>query len=293
VERHIHVRRHYLEALEAGDFAHLPTSVQARGMLNNYAHFLDLPVDAILLRFAEGLQAQRLERQQSAEEGQRAPASRKRPRAGSLGRFLSMDLLFGGGLILLLILFAVWGTKQVIGLRAAPAPASTAPSISDVLLVTPTPGGESAAPAQTELITPSPASLPTSAVVYPTMISGHVQVIVIGLERTWVRVTVDGKVKLEGRIQPGSAHPFDGSGRIEVLTGDGSAVKVIYNQTDLGVMGTFGEVVDIIFTPQDILRPTATPLPTATATPRRTPTPTPTPTRRVTSTPTPTQTNVP
>ena len=50
----------YLQALEAGEFDHLPSSVQARGMLNNYAHFLDLDVDALLLTFAEGLQTQRL-----------------------------------------------------------------------------------------------------------------------------------------------------------------------------------------------------------------------------------------
>ncbi len=63
IEQHTHVRKHYLQALELGDFDHLPSSVQTRGMLNNYARFLDMDVDAILLQFAEGLQAQRLERQ--------------------------------------------------------------------------------------------------------------------------------------------------------------------------------------------------------------------------------------
>ena len=37
-------------------------------MLNNYAHFLDMDVDAILLQFAEGLQAKRLERQPAPVE---------------------------------------------------------------------------------------------------------------------------------------------------------------------------------------------------------------------------------
>jgi transcriptional regulator with XRE-family HTH domain len=63
IERHTHVRAHYLQALELGDFDHLPSSVQTRGMLNNYAHFLDMDVDTILLQFAEGLQIKRLERQ--------------------------------------------------------------------------------------------------------------------------------------------------------------------------------------------------------------------------------------
>ena len=295
VERHTHVRNHYLQALESGDFDHLPTSVQARGMLNNYAHFLDLQVDAILLRFAEGLQAQRLERQpQYLESSNRTPGYQKPLRARfdhgvplSIRRFLSFDLIFGGGLILILLFFAIWGTNQVIGLRAALKTEANAPSISYVLLVSPEPvSGTSATPQTSELITPSLANVPISAVAYPTLIPGHVQVIVIGLERVWVRVTVDGKIELEGRILAGSAYPFDGSERIEVLTGDGSAVQIIYNQTNLGVIGTRGEVVDLIYTPTNVLKPTPTPLPTPTVTPRITPTTTGTPTPRYTPTPT-------
>ncbi|MDI6769785.1 MAG: DUF4115 domain-containing protein [Anaerolineales bacterium] len=286
VEHHTHVRIHYLQALEAGDFEHLPTSVQARGMLNNYAHFLDLHVDEILLRFAEGLQAQRLERQpQRLEKPPRA-----RPKTNvttSLQRFLSIDLIFGGGLILLLLIFAVWGTSRVINLRAAPEPEASAPSISDVLLASPIAGAETAEAVQTsQLITPIPASGQIPAIALPTTIPGHVQVVVVALERVWVRVTVDGKVKLEGRLIAGSAYPFDGDEQIEVLTGDGSAVQIIYNQADLGVMGTFGEVVNRIYTPKNILNPTPTPKPTSTPTPRFTPIPSKTPTRIYSPTPT-------
>ena len=39
VENHTHLRRHYLLALEAGDLDGLPSPVQGRGMLNNYATF--------------------------------------------------------------------------------------------------------------------------------------------------------------------------------------------------------------------------------------------------------------
>ncbi|HTX92707.1 MAG TPA: helix-turn-helix domain-containing protein, partial [Anaerolineales bacterium] len=63
IERHTHVRKHYLQALEEGQFERLPSSVQTRGMLNNYAHFMDMDVDAILLKYADGLQAQLQERQ--------------------------------------------------------------------------------------------------------------------------------------------------------------------------------------------------------------------------------------
>ena len=83
IEQHTHVRMHYLQALEQGDFDHLPSSVQTRGMLNNYARFLDMDVEAILLQFAEGLQIQRLERQPAPVEKRRISTAKisiqKRP----------------------------------------------------------------------------------------------------------------------------------------------------------------------------------------------------------------------
>ena len=38
-------------------------------------------------------------------------------------------------------------------------------------------------------------------------------------QRAYLRVTVDGTVKFDGRTTPGSAYPFEGRERIEVLTG--------------------------------------------------------------------------
>lgn len=58
VERHTHLRQHYLRALEAGDLNGLPSPVQGRGMLDNYASFLGMNSETLLLLFAEGLQAQ-------------------------------------------------------------------------------------------------------------------------------------------------------------------------------------------------------------------------------------------
>jgi hypothetical protein len=73
---------------------------------------------------------------------------------------------------------------------------------------------------------------------------------------------------------------------VEVLTGNGSALQIIYNQTDLGVMGIFGELVDRIYTPNSILEPTATITPTPTITPKPSLTP------RTTNTPVPTRTPI-
>ena len=287
IEQHTHVRIHYLQALELGDFDHLPSSVQTRGMLNNYAKFLDMDVDAILLQFAEGLQAQRLERQPAPVEKSRSAKKDPAPSAAlpsGLRRYLSMDILVGGGLILVLLAFAIWGTNRVIGLRSVVTPQSTAQSISDIL----------ASSAGTATLTPSPSAAGTQTVLatsgvtaigtIPASGPGPVQITVVALEQSYLRVTVDGTSQFNGRITDGTAYSFSGNNQIEVLTGNGAGISILYNQGNLGPMGRYGEVVDRIYTAKAILNPTATNTPTKTITL------TPTITPRESSTPTLTNT---
>ncbi len=276
VERHTHVRRHYLEALESGDFDHLPSSVQARGMLSNYARFLDLDADAILLRFAEGLQ-ERLREKQPIPDQEQASQKDRRVLPKIIRSLLSFDVIFGGGLIILLVTFAIWGTSQVISNQQIPAPASTL-SISEALLETPTPVLEVTLPASPVAEITSIPEENGTAIPLPTALQGRIQVVTIILERTWMRVTVDDRIEFEGRALPGTTYSFGGDQRIEVLTSNGSAVQISYNQNDLGVMGNFGEIVGRIYTEAGIFIPT----PTITPTPTRTKPATPGPARTVT-----------
>jgi cytoskeletal protein RodZ len=55
VERYTHIRAHYIQALEIGNLEGLPSPVQGRGMLKNYAHFLGLDYDQLIACFADGL----------------------------------------------------------------------------------------------------------------------------------------------------------------------------------------------------------------------------------------------
>jgi cytoskeleton protein RodZ len=99
-----------------------------------------------------------------------------------------------------------------------------------------------------------------------------VQVYVSVLRRAWMRVTVDGNIEFEGRVIPGSAYPFSGEFQIEILTGNGAALQLFFNDTDMGVMGVYGEVVYRVFTPEGVLLPTPTPSPIPTNTPLASPT---------------------
>ena len=289
IERHTHLRTFYLKALEAGDLDRLPSPVQGRGMLSNYAEFLGMNPEPLLLRFADGLQA-RLQarmtqrRQMDASRGGIAvdrPQSETRPvkPPSRLRRFFTTELMLGGLLVMALAGFAIWAAARVYALRGEQQPAPTAPPIAAVLLATPSPS-PSASPLPVTPTLPLPVQIlqsptpeVTQGVVPPIDTGAMVQVYITIRQRAWVRVLVDGEVEFDGRVIPGSAYQYAGDEKVEILTGNGAAIQVFFNQVDLGPMGLFGEVAHQIYTREGIQTPT----PTITLTPTRTERPTRTP----------------
>lgn len=314
VERYTRLRAHYIQALEDGNIDGLPSPVQGRGMLANYAGFLNLNEEALLLRFAEGLQSRRIERLPSPEPPG-VFSSKKRParQAPLWRRFLTPDLIFGIGVAAIILFFALWTVSRITAVQEASVQ-PTPPDISDILLTpemttgTPgTPGAPATLPTGEANGTPNTpdvtqvqpigtmvvsganaasnaASTPVGTPTLPPMNDDPLQVYVIARERAWLRMVVDDKVKFLGRTVPGNAYAFSGSKRIELSTGNAAALQVFYNQHDLGTLGITGEVASLVFTTQGYaiptlaftFTPTATKLPTITPLPSATPQATPT-----------------
>ena len=290
VERNTHVKAHYLDALERGALDELPSTVQTRGMLANYATFLDLDVDALLLRFADALQARHRER--NPQKQPRKPGQPIVANVPPVRSFIAGDMIFGVSMAILLIGFAIWGVSRVMAIQSQREVKPTAPSISDVLLASPDPSSFIATP--TFLPVESFPGEATVTVEIPTQnVNAEVQLNLVAVERTYMRVIVDGEVAFEGRVVPGNAYPFEAENQVEVLVGNGAAIRTVYNGRDLGLMGTFGQVVNNIYLGSEVITPTA--LPSATPTVTLTPTNTapPTATSRFTSTPVPSATAVP
>ncbi len=290
IERHTRVRAAFQKALEEGALDDLPSLVQTRGILANYASFLDLDADTILLRFADGLQARHRERLLDKPKRRRGTMT-VNTSLPPLRTFIASDLLFGGGIAVLLILFAIWGIIRVVAVGAATSPQATSMPIAQILAETPIGGlGVTVIPADTAQASTAlavPATITLPAPTLPPNI--NVNVNLVAVESTYLRVSVDGKVQFEGRTEAGSAYPYEAQNQVEVVVGNAAAIKVTYNGRDLGLMGSFGEVVDRIYGAGGISTPTSTPAPTATAAPNLTPTPseTPTATPSATGTPTP------
>lgn len=293
VEHYTRLRRHYIEALEAGKLENLPSPVQGRGMLSNYASFLNLDEEGLLLRFAEVLQQRRIERL-PAPAPQPIFKQGKRPakQAPFWRRILTPDLIFGVGVAVVILFFALWTAARITNVRSTEAAEQpTMPAISQILLTPHTPtasptsnqattvagqesGGspeieDTPAPGNIEapFVPPGPDDIP--ATVAP-LNSDPLQVYIIARGRAWLRVVTDDKVQFLGRVVPGNAYAYSGSKKIEISTGNGAALQVFYNQSDLGTLGLTGEVVNLIFSQEGMMTPTAaftaTPQPTKPAT---------------------------
>ena len=290
VERNTHVKGHYLDALERGAMDDLPSTVQTRGMLSNYATFLDLDVDALLLRFADALQARHRER--NPQKPMRKPGQPSVANLPPIRSFIAGDLVFGVGIVVLLVGFAIWGVSRVLELQSQREANPTAPSISEILLSTPDTSAFTATP--TFLSVDAFPGEATVTVEIPTLSADvNVQVNLVAVERTYMRVIVDGKTAFEGRVVPGTAYPFEAVDQVEVLVGSGAAIRIVYNGRDMGLLGSFGQVVSNIYRTDEIVTPTGAPSPTATVTLTPTRTPVPSPTSRFTVTPVQTGTPVP
>jgi len=284
VERHTHLRVHYLKALEDGDFTALPSPVQGRGMLSNYATFLGLDPEPLLLRFAEGLQLE-LQTKKAAQAPTQSKRRTTQPASRSpslLRKLFSAEYLLAAFLVVALGIFTVWGAARIFAMREDTEPSPTAPSIADVLLAPST-------PTQTYTPVPPTATLPVLAQ-FEGRTDGFaeeiaedggdgVRVYVTIRQRTWTRVTVDGEVELEGRVLPGNAYQFTGNDYVEILTGNAAGLQIFYNQRDFGPLGLYGEVIRVVYTLDGIQTPT----PTVTPTPTRTLRPSSTPLATATS----------
>jgi hypothetical protein len=128
----------------------------------------------------------------------------------------------------------------------------------------------------------------TQTIVIPTQnLNVNVQINLVAVERTYMRVIVDGEEVFNGRTVPGTAYLYEAEEQVEILVGSGAAIRVVYNGRDLGLLGGLGQVVSVIYRADEIITPTAPPTVTPTNTLPATSTVPPTLTLVPTSTPIP------
>ena len=273
IEHFTNLKRMVLVAIEDGRFNDLPSTVQGRGMLNNYAKFLAMDDTAIMDRYARALLLQREERMPARRAPEPAVSVKVNLPEG-LRRILNPDLVIGGAFIVALFGFILWGASQM--LASSGEEPTDAPSISQMLQLTP-----SVSPLPDLTQTADAAQTPTESTAIPGVIisqstptpvatanAAPLQLYIIAHDRAFMRVAVDGTSAFDGRVIPNNVYTYSGNDLITLLTGNGAALEIYFNQEYLGKLGSVGEVVDLRFSLQGMQTPTPQPQLTQTATVR-------------------------
>jgi cytoskeleton protein RodZ len=267
VERATHIRERHLEALEREAWDALPSSVQARGFLRNYADFLGLDPDAILLQYVEVQQQRRSAlaaptRQGAAEEA--SAIAVRRP------RWISADLLISSVVVLGVLAVLVWGVgRMMASFRARTVEeAGGASLVLPTLQSTPSPTAAAALPEALAQVQVASTAGPTATLEPPPLLTlrGRVNVQLVVEQRSWLRVLVDGTEQYSDRAAVGEILEFQAQQTIEVITGNGGGVRVFFQGQDMGLMGEFGDAVVRIWAETGVITPTATATTPVTAT---------------------------
>ncbi|RMF51773.1 MAG: helix-turn-helix domain-containing protein [Chloroflexota bacterium] len=243
VERAIKIRVKFLEALEQGNAAALPSPVQARGFLRSYARFLQLDGDDYVARWEEALSGSR-------RRVRRAPQPISNPRHSSQGMPIYGPALEQAprrrtfaGLLLLLLLLGILSAATIIGAGLALSSQQRSTALSVILSPVPTELPAEPTLTPTPFVPPSPTPLPNPNLVAADS-ENAIQIAITA--RTWLRVTVDDAILYEGMPAPQTVLQYRGK-RIGLRAGNAMGVRVVLNGVDLGILGARGQIVERIF----------------------------------------------
>jgi cytoskeletal protein RodZ len=278
----IHIKEGHLESIESGAFGNLPSPVQARGMLANYADFLNLDTDALLLEYTDGLQLQRIEKLKDLPQQKKRSGKEISPTKLRLKNFFSLDLLVISTLFIAFSVFVIWGVNRILANGTTIEDDEEIPDVSDILLATDAPTPYLTTTPDTTEIVEDQEDLEQDSVVEEIPLftlsanTDPINLILIPRQRLWVEVTADDDLVFRGRLIPGNAYDFSGQNRVDILTGNAGALQILFNDQDIGSAGLVGQVANLSFNENGLILPPPTLTPTITTTPQTTPTPTPT-----------------
>lgn len=266
----------YLRALEDGAYDRLPTPVHVRGFLKNYARFLSLDAEPLLERYEASRNNQPVPiptgRMQEITADTPLPGRDDQPffnpvnvdldASTERGPESALRLFIIVALIVAIILAATRFVPLLLGRGDGQDVMTDAiqslleNGLEPAATLTGTEGEmeESLDPN----VTPQPivptgrnnpgAAVPTPALPTPTRppLPAVMEVVRLRLditERTWVRVTIDGQVVLEGQVKLGDGpYEWEAAQEATLLTGNGAGVFVTINGIELGRLAGRGEV---------------------------------------------------
>jgi cytoskeleton protein RodZ len=222
VAEQIRIRSVYLAAIEDESWNTIGAPVYIRGFLRTYARFLGIDPEEAVAAF-------------NATQPPPPPPSvpSRAPELPTTARRPPALLWIAGTVAVVLIAFVVYNElalRQGRMTTTAAAPSAAASSTA-------------AAAASTRPLGAPPGAPPTTLPVA----DGANSLAVLLSAPSWLRVTVDGSVSMEGTFPAGTSRTFHGRS-VLVRIGNAGGVEVYLNGKDLGKLGKSGDVVEHAFT---------------------------------------------
>jgi cytoskeleton protein RodZ len=214
VSEKIRIRTVYLVAIEEENWRAVGAPVYVRGFLRTYARFLGLDPEEVVAQFGEAVPQQTTAEAQFVLEPP--------------GRRSSALTWIAACVAVLLVAFVAYNALTMHRGEPAIATASTQPS--------PAPSGSATlAPVK---------SAPEQRVASPAPEAGERQSLALVLSApSWLRVTVDGSVSMEGTFPAGTSKTFHGRAA-SVRAGNAGGVQAYVDGKDVGKLGKTGDVVE-------------------------------------------------
>lgn len=211
----VRIRSVYLAAIEEENWKAIGAPVYVRGFLRTYARFLGLDPEEAVAAF---------NRTQPEPAASNATAGREAERGSAPWRS-SLVLWIAGTIAVLLVAFVVYNELTMNRGQVAVEASATA----------------AAAPPSTAPVAPHPAGTPASEP------GGANSLAVVLSAPSWLRVTVDGNVSMEGTFPAGTSKTFHGKTAL-VRIGNAGGVEIYIDGKARGKLGKSGDVVEQTFT---------------------------------------------
>jgi cytoskeletal protein RodZ len=232
VEAETRIRRRYLEALEAEDYASLPATVYTRGFIRSYARYLGLDPELALDLYGPA----RGREERPSLRPATAQLTAARPVSTRLFALAAVVVLVGLLLIYLWTQYtsfveSISGQEPAATRLAGTATIRVASSPSPVAAVTPT---ATAAPLAAA---PEASPTPERGIVIEARVT----------ERTWMEVWVDGTSQLQATMQAGAVRSFTAERSIRMRVGNAGGVQVTVNGQPAGPLGDKNQVKDLVW----------------------------------------------
>ncbi|MGC9993592.1 MAG: RodZ domain-containing protein [Candidatus Cybelea sp.] len=207
----IRIRSVYLSAIEDEHWEAIGPPVYIRGFLRTYARYLRLDPEEAVAEFNTTLPEPP------------APRTEEPARGLASGRRGPALIWIAGTVAVLLVAFVFYNELMLRSQHGAVAMASATPAA---------------------VASPSPSPVAPS----PTPALGGASSLALVLSApSWLRVTVDGNVSMEGTFPAGTSKTFHGKSAL-VRIGNAGGVEIYVDGQDRGKLGKAGDVVEQAFT---------------------------------------------